>query len=245
MRGRLGPTLSSQSQASIDVYYCLFLVYIDWSSLPYFWSSLPYSWSSLPYFWNYLPYFWSSLLYSCLPSSSFLPSIPHSILRFFLIILPFTSHPCPAVNQKDTRSGIIKSGKLVLVDLAGSEMVRKSNAQGVQLEEAKTINKSLSALGQVRGNNDNTEYEIQNTKLLRLYPFLLEVISLTLTLIPSTSSPPSLSLSHSLYLKVIFALTDEKQTHVPYRDSKLTRILQDSLGGNSKTVLIVALSPSR
>ena len=32
----------------------------------------------------------------------------------------------------------------------GSEMVRKSNASGQQLEEAKTINKSLSALGQVR-----------------------------------------------------------------------------------------------
>lgn len=39
-------------------------------------------------------------------------------------------------------------------------------------------------------------------------------------------------------IQVIFALTDEKQTHVPYRDSKLTRILQDSLGGNSKTVHI-------
>ncbi|KAJ1395395.1 P-loop containing nucleoside triphosphate hydrolase protein [Ochromonadaceae sp. CCMP2298] len=43
----------------------------------------------------------------------------------------------------------ITSGKLVLVDLAGSEMVRKSNASGQQLEEAKMINKSLSALGQV------------------------------------------------------------------------------------------------
>jgi len=84
-----------------------------------------------------------------------------------------------------------KSGKLVLVDLAGSEMVRKTNATGQQLEEAKTINKSLSALGQV-----------------------------------------------------INALTDDKATHIPYRDSKLTRILQDSLGGNSKTVLIVNVSPS-
>lgn len=45
-------------------------------------------------------------------------------------------------------------------------------------------------------------------------------------------------------MQVINALTDEKQTHIPYRDSKLTRILQDSLGGNSKTVLIVAVSPS-
>lgn len=32
--------------------------------------------------------------------------------------------------------------------------------------------------------------------------------------------------------------------HVPYRESKLTRLLQDSLGGNSKTVLIATLSPA-
>ncbi|KAM3274340.1 hypothetical protein ACQJBY_043457 [Aegilops geniculata] len=42
---------------------------------------------------------------------------------------------------------------------------------------------------------------------------------------------------------VISALGDEKKrkegAHVPYRDSKLTRLLQDSLGGNSKTVMIV------
>jgi kinesin family protein 5 len=43
---------------------------------------------------------------------------------------------------------------------------------------------------------------------------------------------------------VIYALTDGKSTHVPYRDSKLTRVLQDSLGGNSKTALIITCSPS-
>ena len=43
---------------------------------------------------------------------------------------------------------------------------------------------------------------------------------------------------------VIFSLTDGKSKHVPYRDSKLTRVLQDSLGGNSKTALIVTCSPS-
>jgi hypothetical protein len=35
-----------------------------------------------------------------------------------------------------------------------------------------------------------------------------------------------------------------KSTHVPYRDSKLTRMLQDSLGGNTKTVMIAAISPA-
>lgn len=43
---------------------------------------------------------------------------------------------------------------------------------------------------------------------------------------------------------VITSLTDGKSTHIPYRDSKLTRVLQDSLGGNSKTALIVTCSPS-
>lgn len=43
---------------------------------------------------------------------------------------------------------------------------------------------------------------------------------------------------------VINSLTDEKSSHVPYRESKVTRILQESLGGNSKTCLIITCSPS-
>ena len=42
---------------------------------------------------------------------------------------------------------------------------------------------------------------------------------------------------------VINALSSSKP-HVPYRDSKLTRVLQDCLGGNSKTSLVVTCSPS-
>ncbi|XP_047610544.1 kinesin-like protein KIF21B isoform X5 [Phacochoerus africanus] len=45
---------------------------------------------------------------------------------------------------------------------------------------------------------------------------------------------------------VISALGDQskKVVHVPYRDSKLTRLLQDSLGGNSQTIMIACVSPS-
>ncbi|KAK9495583.1 P-loop containing nucleoside triphosphate hydrolase protein [Lipomyces doorenjongii] len=95
------------------------------------------------------------------------------------------------VSQKNVETGSSKTGQLFLVDLAGSEKVGKTGASGLILEEAKKINKSLSALGMV-----------------------------------------------------INALTDGKSTHVPYRDSKLTRILQESLGGNSRTTLIVNCSPS-
>lgn len=54
---------------------------------------------------------------------------------------------------------------------------------------------------------------------------------------------------HSFQLalgNVISALGDrtKKGNHVPYRDSKLTRLLQDSLGGNSKTLMIACISPT-
>jgi kinesin family protein 5 len=52
-----------------------------------------------------------------------------------------------------------------------------------------------------------------------------------------------INLSLSTLGNVISALTSSKNEFVPYRDSKLTRILQDSLGGNYKTTLIVTCSP--
>ena len=39
-------------------------------------------------------------------------------------------------------------------------------------------------------------------------------------------------------------MVDGKTHHIPYRDSKLTRLLQDSLGGNTKTIMIAAVSPA-
>ncbi|XP_065165361.1 kinesin-like protein KIF3A [Atheta coriaria] len=50
--------------------------------------------------------------------------------------------------------------------------------------------------------------------------------------------------SLSVLGNVISALVDCKSTHIPYRNSKLTRLLQDSLGGNSKTAMIAMVSPS-
>ena len=53
-----------------------------------------------------------------------------------------------------------------------------------------------------------------------------------------------INLSLSALMNVISALVDGKHTHIPFRDSKLTRLLQDSLGGNTKTVMVACGSPA-
>ena len=82
------------------------------------------------------------------------------------------------VTQKDTNTESELRGKLYLVDLAGSEKVGKTGADGLALEEAKQINKSLSSLGKVI--NDLT---LTLTVTLTLGSLTLALGSLTLTLI--------------------------------------------------------------
>ncbi|XP_074498855.1 kinesin heavy chain [Sebastes fasciatus] len=95
------------------------------------------------------------------------------------------------IKQENVETELKLCGKLYLVDLAGSEKVSKTGAEGAVLDEAKNINRSLSALG-----------------------------------------------------NVISALAEATKSHVPYRDSKMTRILQDSLGGNCRTTMFICCSPS-
>lgn len=53
-----------------------------------------------------------------------------------------------------------------------------------------------------------------------------------------------INLSLSALGNCISALVDGKSSHIPYRDSKLTRMLQDSLGGNTKTVMVATIGPA-
>jgi len=107
-------------------------------------------------------------------------------------ILTITIESSEKSTDKDGQEAVsYKVGKLNMVDLAGSERQKKTEAQGDRLDEAKSINWSLTVLG-----------------------------------------------------NVIKALVEPNSKHVPYRDSKLTRLLQDSLGGNTKTVMCANCGPA-
>ncbi|XP_042014112.1 kinesin-like protein KIN-14I [Salvia splendens] len=74
------------------------------------------------------------------------------------------------IESTNLQSQSVSRGKLSFVDLAGSERVKKSGSSGDQLKEAQSINKSLSALGDVIGalSSSNQHIPYRNHKLTML-----------------------------------------------------------------------------
>lgn len=73
--------------------------------------------------------------------------------------------------------------------------------------------------------------------------FLFPLSSFLISLISSLLSTSRIFSHHLSCLSLLFSLLLQK-SHVPYRDSKMTRILQDSLGGNCRTTMFICCSPS-
>ncbi|KAG5511441.1 hypothetical protein JKF63_07404 [Porcisia hertigi] len=125
------------------------------------------------------------------------------------------------VEQREHRSldeskavSYTRRSTLTLVDLAGSERVGHSGAHGLRLKEAQNINRSLSALGNVMRQLSSASSGSPSNPLM-----------------PSSSSGAA-------------SLTGPTaDPHIPYRDSKLTHILQSNLGGNAITFLLCNISP--
>ena len=140
------------------------------------------------------------------------------------------SHACFAVNlHQTTRSAdgdeLITTSRFTFVDLAGSERMKKTGAEGDRAKEGIKINEGLLALGNVINALADEERLARGGRV--------HVVSRSYNMwFHSTSNSTYNSLVHTTY------------SRQPYRQSKLTRLLQDALGGNSQTLFLACVSPS-
>lgn len=169
--------------------------------------------------------------------------------------------------EKATGSGKSKrlTSQLRLVDLAGSERAKRTQATGMRFAESVQINHGLLALGNVIAalaespDKTNTSPRVANSQNKKPRN---SSRSRSRTTPPSDNSngaangepgPHSNDSEDSRAkgtkrrsrtpLSLIRNTGKGAGAHIPYRDSKLTRLLRDSLGGNSRTCFIACISP--
>eukprot|EP00897_Mesotaenium_endlicherianum_P003595 jgi/Mesen1/3263/ME000019S02683 len=152
-------------------------------------------------------------------------------------------------GRSATRSAT-RYARLNLVDLAGSERQKHTGAQGERLKEAASINKSLSQLGSatryarlnlvdLAGSERQKHTGAQGERLKEAASINKSLSQLGIRVGRGMEEPTAAATAGA---GAAGAATPGR--HIPYRDSRLTFLLQDSLGGNAKTVIICAVSPS-
>lgn len=132
------------------------------------------------------------------------------------------------VVEKHLSDKTVQRAQFMCVDLAGSERASKTLPEGQLFEEAKSINLSLSALGNVIAAlaEDGSGGP---PHMHSFEPGPAPASPAAFLGLPAAASASSASPSSSF---------------IPWRDSKLTRLLQDVVGGNAKTTLVVNIGPS-
>ena len=191
-----------------------------------------------------------------------LSSRSHSILTFHVesrvIMHSRHANASPEQVQQDGDGAMaeLRLGKIHLVDLAGSERLNESKAEGETLVETQNINKSLLALGDVLHalssnaaairKNQRINYDNHHHKERHSMQGPTVDSSVVFNSPSSFVAPKGFQFTPLGNLTPVgAALTPQKTTnvHIPYLNSKLTHLLKDSLGGNTKTVMITNIAP--
>ncbi len=145
--------------------------------------------------------------------------------------------------------------KFNLVDLAGSEKWNtKQHLREAHIAEMTNINLSLHTLGKcisslaqisILKSKEAAARELRESRASLSSSQDKSTSSAFLTALTAANSQAGAPPGSATPSKQRPSTTASSQIHVPYRDSKLTRLLQDSLGGNAKTFLIATISPAR
>ncbi|CAJ1942409.1 unnamed protein product [Sphenostylis stenocarpa] len=134
-------------------------------------------------------------------------------------ILRLTSESSPREFMGNDKMSSL-AASVNFVDLAGSERASQTNSAGTRLKEGCHINRSLLTLGTV-------------IRKLRTLP-------------PKQRSFREAGRWFTFINILLYGyMSKGRNGHIPFRDSKLTRILQSSLAGNAKTAIICTMSPAR
>jgi len=154
--------------------------------------------------------------------------------------LPVKEDPKLGVYVKDaTERSVVSSDEMLMVMQEG-EKNRAVAATGMNEGSSRS-----HSLFQIIITQTNTETgEIKRSRLVLVDLAGSEMAKKTGVTGKQMEEAQNINKSLSALGNVINALTDGKSTHIPYRNSKLTRVLQESLGGNSRSSLIMLCSPS-
>lgn len=136
-----------------------------------------------------------------------------------ILVVSLEQEPVEGAVAEDGQELEHRFSKFYLVDLAGSERAKKTMSEGQRFTEGVNINKGLLALGNV-----------------------IKALSSSAQKEEKTEDQSGVEAAKAG--KAQRGAGESLVAHVPYRDSKLTRILQDSLGGNSRTSMIACVSPA-
>ena len=140
----------------------------------------------------------------------------------------------PDANSAD--HGSVRYSKISFVDLAGSERVKDTGAAGGTLKEANSINKSLFTLGKViSALSEPVRYTFdpQNGCIRRSSTsWWFQAARLCAAAVRCTTS------------NTMGMQGESANVHVSYRDSKLTKLLMDSIGGSALCLMVACVSPA-